>query len=174
MKKIKLIIFDVDGVLTDGKLHISSDGSETKSFHTQDGMGISLARYAGIKTAIITGRTSASVTKRAEELHIDYLYQGISNKVEAFDEILLDSGIQPDEVCYIGDDINDLPILRKVGFPCAPFNAVPYVKNEAKYISVNKGGNGAVREIIDHILLYNYDYRQLVEEYIYGKVKITQ
>ena len=129
MNEIKLIVLDVDGVLTDGKLYIGNDGEEYKSFHTQDGMGISLARYAGIKFAIITGRTSMAVSKRAEELKIDFVYQGISEKIKALDELREKTGIQLNEICYVGDDINDLPILKIVGFPAAPNNAVPLVKN---------------------------------------------
>jgi len=171
---IKLIVFDVDGVLTDGKLYIGSDREEYKAFHTQDGMGISLAHYAGIKTAIITGRTSNSVLKRAEELKINYVHQGIHEKLEVMDQIMKDLDITLDEVCYIGDDINDLPILQLVGFSAAPSNAVPIVKQHVQYISAESGGNGAAREIIDHILNQMGDYQTLLADYLKGKFKITQ
>ena len=105
MNQIKLIVLDVDGVLTDGKLYIGSNGEEYKAFHTQDGMGISLARYVGIKFAIITGRSSKAVSKRAEELKIDYVYQGISEKIKVLEEIREKTGIQLDEICYVGDNI---------------------------------------------------------------------
>ncbi|OAS87732.1 MULTISPECIES: KdsC family phosphatase [Metabacillus] len=171
---IKLIVFDVDGVLTDGKLYIGSDREEYKAFHTQDGMGISLAHYAGIKTAIITGRTSESVLKRAEELKIDYVHQGIHEKLEVMEQIMNDLNITLEEVCYVGDDINDLPILQVVGFSAAPLDAVPIVKQHVQYISTETGGNGAVREIIDHILNQTVDYNALLQDYLKGKFKITQ
>ncbi|MCM3652961.1 KdsC family phosphatase [Metabacillus litoralis] len=172
--KIKLIVLDVDGVLTDGRLFIGTDGEEYKAFHTQDGMGISLAHYAGVKTAIITGRKSAAVTKRANELKIDYVYQGIHEKMEVLEEIIQDMQINLSEICYIGDDINDLPIQQAVGFPAAPNNAVEIVKQHVKYVAKLNGGDGAVREIIDLILNESYDYPALLTEYLKGKVKLTQ
>lgn len=172
--KIKLIVLDVDGVLTDGRLFIGSDGEEYKAFHTQDGMGISLAHYTGIKTAIITGRKSEAVTKRANELKINYVYQGIHQKLEVLEEIMNDLQIDLKEVCYIGDDINDLPILNRVGFPAAPNNAVQIVKKNAQYVAKLNGGEGAVREIIDHILDEMHDYQVLLTDYLNGKVMITQ
>lgn len=174
MKKIKLIVLDVDGVLTDGKLYMGSDGEEYKAFHTQDGMGISLARYAGIKTAIITGRSSEAVTKRSKELKIDYVFQGIHEKLEVLQQIVSELQIGLNEVCYVGDDINDLPILREVGFPAAPNNAVPYVKEQAVYVSLLKGGEGAVRDIIEFILQEQYDYETLLDDYLYGKIRVVQ
>ncbi|TDL78972.1 KdsC family phosphatase [Peribacillus frigoritolerans] len=172
--KIKLIVLDVDGVLTDGRLFIGSDGEEYKAFHTQDGMGISLAHYAGIKTAIITGRKSEAVTKRAKELSISYVYQGIHEKMEVLEEIVKELNIDLSEVCYVGDDINDLPILQNVGFPAAPNNAVKIVKENVQYTAKLNGGEGAVREIIDSILHETYDYRALLTDYLNGKVKVTQ
>ncbi|MCS0790780.1 HAD-IIIA family hydrolase [Cytobacillus firmus] len=174
MKKIKLIVLDVDGVLTDGKLYMGSDGEEYKAFHTQDGMGISLARYAGIKTAIITGRFSEAVNKRSKELKIDYVFQGIHEKLEVLQQIVSELQIGLNEVCYVGDDINDLPILREVGFPAAPNNAVPYVKEQAEYVSLLKGGEGAVRDIIEFILQEQYDYETLLDDYLYGKIRVVQ
>lgn len=172
--KIKLIVLDVDGVLTDGRLFIGSDGEEYKAFHTQDGMGISLAHYAGIKTAIITGRKSEAVTKRAQELKINYVYQGIHEKMEVLEDIIQDLQIELNEVCYIGDDINDLPILQKVGFPAAPNNAVEIVKEHVQYVAKLSGGEGAVREIIDSLLHEAYDYHALLADYLKGNIKLTQ
>ncbi|MGG4167071.1 HAD-IIIA family hydrolase [Rossellomorea vietnamensis] len=172
--KIKLIVLDVDGVLTDGKLYIGSDRVEYKPFHTQDGMGISLAHYTGMKTAIITGRKSEAVSKRAEELKIKYVYQGIHDKLTVLQEIMDDLQITLDEVCYVGDDINDLPILQKVGLPVVPNNAVSIVKEYAQYVTISNGGEGAVREIIDHILAEQYDYKSLIHDYLDGKVLIVQ
>ncbi|RBW68905.1 KdsC family phosphatase [Bacillus taeanensis] len=174
MKAIKLVVLDVDGVLTDGKLYIGSDREEYKAFHTQDGMGISLARYTGVKIAIITGRNSPSVEKRANELKIDYVYQGIHDKLTVLEELKAELHIDSDEICYIGDDINDLPILQNVGFPAAPNNAVPFVKEHVKYIAKLNGGEGAVREILDHLLALQCDYNALLSDYLGGKVKVTQ
>ncbi|WP_332695112.1 KdsC family phosphatase [Halalkalibacter lacteus] len=174
MKNIKLLVLDVDGVLTDGKLFIGSDGEEYKAFHTQDGMGISLARYTGMKIAIITGRKSPAVEKRANELKIDYVYQGIHDKLSVLHDIMSDLGITLDEVCYIGDDINDLPILQVVGYPAAPANAVGPVKADVQYVAKANGGEGAVREILDRLLAEQYDYNQLLNDYLSGLVTITQ
>lgn len=174
MKNIKLIVFDVDGVLTDGTIFLGTNGQEFKAFHTQDGMGISLAHYCGIKTAIITGRKSDAVLTRAKELKINYLYQGIHNKIDSLSEILNDLNISHDEVCYIGDDINDLPIINKVGYSAAPNNAVNIVKNNVDFVSTLNGGNGAVRDILDHLLSSQYDYNQLIDDYLEGKVFIIQ
>ncbi|WP_249870463.1 KdsC family phosphatase [Oceanobacillus saliphilus] len=171
---IKLIVLDVDGVLTDGKLYIGSDGEEYKSFNTQDGMGISLARYTGIKMAIITGRESAAVTKRASELNIDFVYQGIPDKLGVLEEIREKLAIDLDQICYIGDDINDLPIMKVIGFPCAPNDAVPIVKECVKYAADANGGEGAVREIIDHILSTQENYKELIEAYLAGSVRVIQ
>jgi len=174
MKQIKLIVLDVDGVLTDGKLYIGSDGNETKAFHTQDGMGLSLARYTGIKLAIISGRASEAVTKRAKELKFDYVYQGIHDKVDVLHDMINNEGISLEEVCYVGDDINDLPILQIVGFPAAPNNAVELVKQNVNFVSKANGGEGAVREIVEYILRETCDFNAILFEYLNGKVKITQ
>lgn len=174
MKRVKLLVLDVDGVLTDGKLYYGGEGQEFKSFHTKDGLGINLARYAGIKTAIISGRHSPAVEKRAKELNIDAVYLGVHDKVDVLQEILVKFEMTLEEVCYIGDDVNDLPIMQKVGFPAAPQNAVSYVKQTAKFVAKANGGEGAVREVIDHILARSYDYESLLEDYFNGKVKFTQ
>lgn len=174
MKNIKLIVLDVDGVLTDGKLHISTSGEELKSFHTQDGMGITLAHYVGMKTAIITGRQSAAVTKRATELKINYVYQAVDQKFEVLEQLLTDLQISLDQVCYIGDDVNDLPILNRVGFSAAPNNAVQFVKKQVEYVASKDGGSGAVREIIDHILQREFDYESLIESFLNGNLVTIQ
>ncbi|MGP7818043.1 KdsC family phosphatase [Niallia sp. 01092] len=174
MFKIKLIVFDVDGVLTDGRLFIGSDGTEYKAFHTQDGMGISLAHQAGIKTAIITGRKSKAVLKRAEELKIDFVYEGIMDKLTILYEIIDQIGIDLEEVCYIGDDLNDIPILKTVGFPCAPQNAIDFVKKQAKLVTKASGGNGAVREMIDFLLKQQYSEEDLLQLFLQRKSEVTQ
>ena len=172
--RIKLIVLDVDGVLTDGKLLIGSDGNEYKSFNVKDGMGISLARYAGIKFAIITGRKSKAVDIRAKELNIDYVYQGVSNKNEILDNLISLLGIKLEEVCYIGDDINDIPVIQKVGLSFAPSDALDLVKENVTYVTTSKGGEGAVREMIDIILKGQLDYKSLVNEYLNKKEEVLQ
>lgn len=172
--KIKLIVLDVDGVLTDGKLYIGSDRVEYKPFHTQDGMGISLAHYTGIKTAIITGRKSEAVSKRAEELKVGYVYQGIHDKFPVLEDIMKDMDITLQEVCYMGDDINDLPIMQRVGLAVAPDNAVSIVKEYAHQVTKLRGGEGAVREMIESVISEQQDFRLLIKDYLDGKVAIIQ
>ncbi|MFJ7728143.1 KdsC family phosphatase [Neobacillus sp. NPDC097160] len=176
MKKseIKLIVLDVDGVLTDGKLLIGSNGVEFKSFNVKDGMGISLARFFGIKVAIITGRKSESVQIRSRELNIDYLYEGITNKEEVLFEIVQLLDIDLNNVFYLGDDINDLSAIKLVGFSAAPKDAVEIVKKSVDYVCIFNGGNGAVREAIDLILSQHVDYDVLVANYLSAKIKIAQ
>jgi 3-deoxy-D-manno-octulosonate 8-phosphate phosphatase (KDO 8-P phosphatase) len=173
-KDIKLIVLDVDGVMTDGKLLIGSDGVEYKNFNVKDGMGISLAKYHGIKFAIITGRQSESVSIRAKELNIDFVHQKISNKIEVFSTLMEDLNLVPEQVCYIGDDINDLPVIDLVGLAVAPNDAVEMVKNSVHFVTNLKGGQGAVREAIDVILSKQTNYQQLVEDYLSKKEKILQ
>lgn len=174
MRKVKLLVLDVDGVLTDGRIYYSSSGEELKAFNTQDGLGINLARHIGIKIALITGRSSEAVKKRADELKIDSVYQGVHDKVKVLNDILRNFDISLEHVCYMGDDLNDLPILQIVGFPAAPQNAVPFVKQHAQFVANSKGGEGAVRELVDYILTEGYDYPSLLEEYFGGMIRITQ
>lgn len=173
-KKIKLIVLDVDGVLTDGKLLIGSNGVEYKSFHVKDGMGISLARCHGIKIALISGRRSKAVNIRARELNVDFLYEGITNKVKALDEILSSLDLSLDQVFYMGDDLNDLPIIRLVGCSAAPQDAIEAVKKSVNFVSSFAGGNGAVREAIEFILRRQVDYALLVERYLNEQKKVIQ
>lgn len=151
-KKVRLLIFDVDGVLTGGHIIFGQDGEALKAFHCQDGMGISLAHKAGLKTAIITGRQSEIVRRRGAELKIGDVYQGAMDKVIALQELMVRHDLTVDQIAYVGDDINDLPVMVQVGLPCAVANAVPEVLAVAKYSSTRQGGNGAVRDIIEYIL----------------------
>nr|WP_245694962.1 HAD hydrolase family protein [Desulforhopalus singaporensis] len=149
---IKLLLLDVDGVLTDGNLLYTSGGEEAKAFNTQDGFGIRLLRESGIETGIITARQSEIVARRAEELKIRYVYQGQKSKNGAFRQILTDAGLKPFEVAYMGDDWLDLCILVQVGLAIAPANGVDEVKNAAHYVTEKSGGSGAVREACSLIL----------------------
>lgn len=166
MNQIKLIVMDVDGVLTDGTLFYIGSDTEYKQFNAKDGMGIGLAHYAGIQTAIISGRTSQSVTERAEELKINFVYQGITKKLDVFNQIINSLGLNLTEVCYMGDDINDLPIINLVEMSFAPANAVPLVKEQVKYVTKNSGGQGAVREMIEMILQRQTNIYQLVHNFV--------
>ena len=150
--QIKLFITDVDGVLTDGSLILGNSGEEFKSFNSQDGMGIKLLQQANIKTAIITGRKSKIVENRADELAINEVYQGIDDKIKIYNDLLAKYSLESNEVSYIGDDINDLPVLNKVGLSLSVKNGINKVKKNVDYVTDNKGGEGAVREAADLIL----------------------
>lgn len=151
-KKIKLLLLDVDGVLTDGKLYISTSGEESKAFNTQDGHGIRMLMAQGVKVGIITGRNSAAVTTRATDLGIEILYQGQQNKLEALGDILQEHSLVADDVAYAGDDLPDLPIMKEVGLSFAVANAHSSISIEASCQTQLSGGNGAVREICDFLL----------------------
>jgi 3-deoxy-D-manno-octulosonate 8-phosphate phosphatase (KDO 8-P phosphatase) len=152
LRNIKAIFLDVDGVLTDGTVIYGSDGVEMKIFDIKDGFGITNAIYCGIRVGIITGRQSDLVKRRASELGIVDLYQGSIDKVTPFEEIKKTYSLESSEIAYVGDDILDLPVLGKAGFSAAPANAVREVKMKVDYVSKARGGQGAVREIIDLIL----------------------
>jgi len=152
--KIKLFITDVDGVLTDGRIILGNNGEEFKFFHVHDGKGIQLAHEAGIKTAIITGRESKLVQRRADELSIKEVHQNIKDKIKTFNNLLDKYGVKEEEVAYIGDDVNDLDILERVGLSFTPANGVEKVKEVVDYITTKEGGQGAVREAIEMILKY--------------------
>lgn len=151
LEKIKFIAMDVDGVLTDGRVILGKE-EELKFFDIRDGMGITLAQKSGLKIGIITGRNSDAVKKRAKELKINYVSQGCKNKLNTLQDFIKNENINFENVCYIGDDIIDIAVFRKVGFSATVADAPDYVKSEVKYISKKNGGRGAVREIIDYIL----------------------
>jgi 3-deoxy-D-manno-octulosonate 8-phosphate phosphatase (KDO 8-P phosphatase) len=166
IQDIKMIIFDIDGVLCSGDITYLDNGAEVKTFDVQDGMGVTLARLADLKTGIITGRKSEAIERRASELKIDILKQGSFNKLDPYSEIKREFGIDDKEICYIGDDILDMPILNLVGFSVAVPNAREEVKAICDYVTVARGGRGAVREIIDLILKRQGKFNQLVESLI--------
>ena len=152
LTKIKLLLLDVDGVMTDGRITYDNEGSETKSFDVKDGHGLKLLQRAGIQVGIITGRQSAIVARRAAELGIELVYQGIKDKSLPFREILEKLALLPEEVAYVGDDVVDLPIMRQVGFAATVADAVDDVKPYAHMVTKRCGGRGAVREICDFLL----------------------
>ena len=154
--RIKAVLTDVDGILTDGKVNffLTQDGKidEFKSFHTQDGIAVLLARKAGLILGIITGRRHATTVRRAEILGYHYIYQGFLSKLAPLQDIMKRENLTADQIAYIGDDITDLPLLKQVGFAATVPGAVPCVKQVAHFVSARTGGDGAYREIIDFIL----------------------
>jgi len=151
-KKIQLLLLDVDGVLTSGEIFLGSADHEYKIFNVQDGLGIKLLIKNGIQVGILTGRTSEAVTKRSSELNITILYQGYSDKLKAFQELLDQHHFHSDVICYMGDDLLDIPVMNKVGAAVAVANSRDEVKTVADFVTVHDGGKGAVREVAELIL----------------------
>ncbi len=160
-----MVIMDVDGVLTDGKIILDSNGVESKAFYVQDGSAITYLHRAGIKTAIISGRNSKVVELRAKELSIDDVYLGIHRKLDAYEKILQKHKINNNDICYIGDDLIDLPILEKVGFSVAVPNAPIEVKERVTYITDAPGGCGAIREVTEKILKSQNKWKAITSRY---------
>ncbi|MCK4502194.1 MAG: HAD-IIIA family hydrolase [Desulfuromonadales bacterium] len=165
LAKIKLLLLDVDGVMTDGRIIYDSHGNELKAFDVKDGHGIKLLQRTGIKIGIITGRSSAVVKRRAEELGIDILYQGALRKLAPYLEILEQHGLTDDQVAYIGDDVIDLPILRRVGFSATVADAVPDIAPLVDYVTLRSGGCGAVREVCDLLVHASGQWDELTRRY---------
>lgn len=165
LAKIKLLLLDVDGVMTDGRITYDNVGGETKSFDVKDGHGLKLLQRAGIKIGIITGRQSAVVARRAEELGIELVYQGAKDKLVPFNEILKKLALSPEEVAYVGDDVVDLPVMRRVGFAATVADAVEEVKPFAALVTARKGGRGAVREICDFLLKNSGRWAAVTDRY---------
>ncbi len=151
-KNIELVIFDVDGVMTDGSLFFGDDGMEYKAFNSLDGHGMRMLQEGGLRAAIITGRKSELVKHRMNDLGITLIYQGYRDKRPAFAELLQEVGLEADQVAYVGDDVVDLPIMSKVGFAIAVQSAHPFVKQHAHWITDRTGGRGAVRDVCELML----------------------
>jgi 3-deoxy-D-manno-octulosonate 8-phosphate phosphatase (KDO 8-P phosphatase) len=162
-----VLLMDVDGVLTGGQIYLQplSDGTtaEMKAFHSQDGAGLKLARDAGLRLGVISGRQSPAVTRRAQETGMEFVYQGRAEKLSAYEEILRAAGVTDSEVAYIGDDLPDLPVLRRVGLALAVANAVPEVRRAAHYVTRRGGGEAGVREAIEAILKAQGKWRSASE-----------
>ena len=154
-RRVRLLILDLDGVLTDGSIYYSARGLEMKRFHAHDGYGVVRAREGGLKLAIISGRSSAIVTARAKDLRITDLIQGADDKLQSAGDIRRRYGLEESELAFIGDDLFDLPLLRAVGFSAAPADARPEVRRAVDYVTAARGGEGAVREVIDLILRHS-------------------
>jgi 3-deoxy-D-manno-octulosonate 8-phosphate phosphatase (KDO 8-P phosphatase) len=164
-RKARLLMMDVDGVLTDGRIIQDGHGHELKVFDVKDGHGIVMAHRAKLRTALISGRESETITRRAEELGIELVFQKIWNKLEVYEKILVDTELTHDEVAYIGDDLIDIPLLRRVGLAVAVADAVDEVKAAAHLITQRPGGQGAVREVIELILRAQGHWDSLIERY---------
>jgi 3-deoxy-D-manno-octulosonate 8-phosphate phosphatase (KDO 8-P phosphatase) len=198
-KKIKIILFDVDGVLTDGSIWlfpasvlprtdfyehkhpgeagygiVSQSMMEAKGFNAHDGTAISLARLGGIKAGIVTKRISEAVALRARDLHLDYVFQGAANKSEVLDKVLAESGMSEEAVAYVGDDVIDLPIMRRCGLAIAVANARPQVAEMAHYRTPNRGGEGAGRDAVEYILKAQGTLEAVIEAYIHARTSLKQ
>ncbi|HWZ41822.1 MAG TPA: HAD hydrolase family protein [Candidatus Saccharimonadales bacterium] len=198
-KKIKVILFDVDGVLTDGTIWLfpapasgprSTDSDaqkhaglsgyaihsqnmiEAKGFHAHDGTAVSLARLGGLKSGLVTKRISETVALRARDLNIDFVIQGAANKSEALDQIMANSGISAEAIAFVGDDVIDLPIMRRCGLAIAVANARPQVAEIAHYHTPSRGGQGAARDAVEYILKAQGTLERVIEAYIQAKTSL--
>jgi len=165
LKDIRLLLLDVDGVMTDGRIIYDGNGLETKFFNVKDGHGIKMLQRYGIEIGIITGRTSVVVDLRARELGIELVYQGALKKLESYDDVKRKTGVTDNQIAYMGDDIVDIPVMRRVGFSAAPPDSLPEVLAVADYVSSCGGGRGAVREICDLILKGRGVWNEIVKRY---------
>ncbi|MCC6731220.1 MAG: HAD hydrolase family protein [Chthonomonadales bacterium] len=169
---IRALVMDVDGVLTDGGIVLSSDGSEVKRFHVADGLGIQLARHAGLRVVWLTSRQSAIVERRARELQVSRLIQGAADKAAALGADMREHDLGVDEVAYVGDDLNDLPPMRLCGLRFAPANAAAEVKAEADLLLEKEGGHGAVREMCDLVLKIQGRWLDALTAYLADAVRM--
>jgi 3-deoxy-D-manno-octulosonate 8-phosphate phosphatase (KDO 8-P phosphatase) len=165
-KEIKLLLLDVDGVLTDGSLIYSHEGKESKAFNTQDGFGLRMLQDAGVEVGIITARSSEALERRSRDLKISHLYQGSANKLVAYKEIVKATGLKPFQIAYMGDDWLDLVLLKRVGLAVAPANAVQEVREMVHYTTEQSGGHGAVRELCDLILEGMEKLKEIHQQYM--------
>jgi len=166
-KKIELVIFDVDGVMTNGGLFFDNDGREYKMFNSRDGHGMRMLCEGGINAAVITGRRSELVDYRMKDLGVTLVYQGYRDKVPAYEALMQRCGLSSDQVAYVGDDVVDLPIMTRVGFAIAVQDAHPYVKKHAHWITQNAGGSGAVRDVCELMLEAKGLLAQALNSYLY-------
>ena len=164
--RIELFLSDVDGVLSDGRMTLDNHGVESKQFHLRDGMGIRFWQRAGGQFGIVTGRESRIVARRAAELDISILHQGDLNKLPIVEKICKDHGLGLDQVCYIGDDLPDLPVIRAVGLGAAVADAVDEVCQAADYVTSKPGGHGAVRELVEYVLKNSGRWEEVVAKYV--------
>lgn len=166
MKEIHLILLDVDGVLTDGRLGMTAAGEEIKFFSVYDGLGIRVAQNAGWKVGFLSGRRSKEVESRARELGVEIVVQGSRDKIKDLETILLENNLEAFQVAYIGDDLPDLPVLKRVGFSAAPHNAADVVKESVDYVTERRGGEGAVREVVDLLLKASGKWDEVLSQFL--------
>jgi 3-deoxy-D-manno-octulosonate 8-phosphate phosphatase (KDO 8-P phosphatase) len=165
-RKIKLLILDCDGVLTDGRIIMLPDSDETKAFDVKDGHGMVMAQRAGLRIAIISGRKSSVVRARAEELGVAHLYEMAWVKTEPYEKVLAEEGLGDEEVCYVGDDVGDIPLLRRAGLAVAVADAVEETKQHSHTVTTRGGGRGAVREVIEFILKAQDKWDEAMARYL--------
>ncbi len=165
IESVRAVVCDVDGVLTDGGIMLAEDGTETKRFNSHDGAGIHFLVEAGFQVAFLTGRESGAVARRAAELGVQHVRQGARDKIPAYQELLAAMGVSEAEVCYIGDDLPDLPVMRRAGWSVAPADARIEVRSAADYVTHAPGGRGAVREAVERILKAQGKWADIVRRY---------
>jgi 3-deoxy-D-manno-octulosonate 8-phosphate phosphatase (KDO 8-P phosphatase) len=163
--RIRLVLFDIDGVLTDGKVTVHADGTESKAFAIRDGIGMVWAQRAGIKVGFLSARNSPTTPHRAAQLGITLVYQGVMNKLRSYEQIVADLGVADDDVAYMGDDVVDLAVLGRVGLSTAPADAVAEVQSRVDWVSAFAGGNGAARELLEMILRAQQRWDDVVAGY---------
>lgn len=163
----KLILTDIDGVWTDGGMYYDQTGNEWKKFNTADSAGVLLCRTLGIKVAVITGERTEIVKRRAEKLKVDFLFDGVQDKLKVTSDLIKELGISFAETAFIGDDINDINLLREVGISGTPANGIEYIKKFASIITIKKGGEGAFREFVETIAQRVYSYEELIQKITY-------
>ena len=164
--RVKLLLMDCDGVLTDGRVTLVGDDDEQKSFHTRDGHGLVLLHRAGLRSGIISGRASSAVERRAVELGIAYVRQGTFDKIKDFERLLAEAGVGEAETAFVGDDVTDIPLMRRVGFAVAVADATEETRAAAHYVTILPGGYGAVREVTEVILKAQGRWAELMRRYI--------
>jgi len=169
LKDIQLLLLDVDGVLTDGSIIYSDAGSEIKEFNVKDGFGIKLVMAAGIKVGLVTGRSSEALDRRCRDLGIDFIYDGAQHKARLLDKIITDTGTGADDTAFIGDDLPDIPLMRRIGLPIAVADAHELVRDCADWVTSAPGGRGAVREVCDALLKARGEWEKMLERY-QGKI----
>jgi 3-deoxy-D-manno-octulosonate 8-phosphate phosphatase (KDO 8-P phosphatase) len=171
VRRLRLLLFDVDGVLTDGRILMHGDGSESKQFHIRDGTGLVWARRVGLLTGVLSARSSLATTERARQLGVPIVLQGVDDKLAAYRDLLIQHEIADDQVAFMGDDVMDLPVLGRVGLACAPADAVPEVRERVHWVSEAAGGAGAVRELIDLVLRVQGHWPGLLGSYLPEEVR---
>jgi 3-deoxy-D-manno-octulosonate 8-phosphate phosphatase (KDO 8-P phosphatase) len=164
--RIRVVLLDVDGVLTDGRILMGSSGDDGRCFHSRDGLGMRLGQQAGLTFGIISGRRSEVVAGRASELDITEIHQGVLDKIACLEKILARLDVADDAICYIGDDLVDVPVMRRVGFAAAPSDAAPEAREAADYVTASAGGRGAVREVVDVLLRSSGKWKEVTKRFL--------